>query len=48
MGRNMYRILEDIKDGATTTSKYGNQRINFKTPNFVMVFSNSWPNRKHL
>ena len=45
---NMYRILEDIKDGAATTSKYDNQRINFKTPNFVMVFSNSWPNRKHL
>lgn len=45
---NMYRILEDIKDGAATTSKYDNQRIKFKTPNFVMVFSNSWPNRKHL
>ena len=28
--------------------EYDNQRINFKTPNFVMVFSNSWPNRKHL
>ena len=39
----MYRILEDIniKDGAVTTSKYDNQVIKFKTPNFVMVFSNS-------
>ena len=45
---NMYRILEDIKDGAATTSKYDNQRIKFKTPNFIMVFSNSWPNRRHL
>ena len=45
---NMYRILEDIKDGAATTSKYDNQVIKFKNPNFVMVFSNSWPNRKHL
>ena len=44
----MYQILEDIKDGATTTSKYDNQRIKFNTPNFIMVFSNSWPNRRHL
>ena len=45
---NMYRILEDIKDGAATTSKYDNQIIKFKTPNIVMIFSNSWPNRRHL
>ena len=44
----MYRILEDIKDGAATTSKYDNQVLKFKTPNIVMVFSNSWPNRRHL
>ena len=45
---NMYRILEDIKDGAATTSKYDNPRIKFLTPNYVMVFSNSFPNMKHL
>ena len=45
---NMYRILEDIKDGAATTSKYDNQVMKFKTPNIVVVFSNSWPNRRHL
>ena len=45
---NMYRILEDIKDGAAATSKYDNQLMKFKTPNFVVVFSNSWPNRKNL
>ena len=45
---NMYRILEDIKDGAATTSKYDNQRIKFLTPNYVLVFSNSFPNMKHL
>ena len=44
----MYRILEDIKDGAATTSKYDNQVMKFKTPNIVVVFSNSWPNRRHL
>ena len=45
---NMYRILDDIKDGAAATSKYDNELMKFKTPNFVVVFSNSWPNRKNL
>ena len=45
---NIYRILEDIKDGAATTSKYDNKIIKFKTPNFVVVFSNSQPNKKQL
>ena len=45
---NMYRILEDIKDGAATTSKYDNQVIKFKTPNIVMVFSNSRPTTRNL
>ena len=45
---NMYRILEDIKDGAATTSKYDNQVLKFKTPNIVMVFSNSWPATRNL
>ena len=37
---NIYRVLEDIKDGAATTSKYDSKVIKFKTPNIVMVFSN--------
>ena len=40
---NIYRVLEDIKDGAATTSKYDNKIIKFKTPNVVMVFSNRQP-----
>ena len=44
----MYHILDDMKDGAATTSKYDNQRIKFLTQNYVMVFSNSFPNMKHL
>ena len=40
---NLYRILEDIKDGQATASKYDNKNIRFKTPNTVMVFSNSYP-----
>ena len=46
--RGMYRILEDIKDGAATTSKYNNRIIKFKTPNHVVIFSNSMPDRKQL
>ena len=45
---NIYRVLEDIKDGAATTSKYDSKVIKFKTPNIVMVFSNKQPNQKSL
>ena len=45
---DMYRILEDIKDGQATTSKYNNDNIRFKVPNVVMVFSNGYPDTKKL
>ena len=45
---NMYRILEDVKDGQATTSKYDNDNIRFKTPNTVMIFSNHLPDLKKL
>ena len=45
---NLYRILEDLKDGQATTSKYDNDNIRFKTPNTVMVFSNHYPDLKKL
>ena len=45
---NLYRILEDIKDGQATTSKYDNDNIRFKTPNTIMVFSNKQPDLKKL
>ena len=45
---NLYRILEDIKDGQATTSKYDNDNIRFKTPNTVMVFSNQYPKTQNL
>ena len=45
---NLYRILEDIKDGQATTSKYDNDNIRFKTPNTLMVFSNKYPDLKKL
>ena len=39
-----YRILENIKNGQATASKYNNDVIKFKKPNTVMVFSNTEPN----
>jgi hypothetical protein len=30
---NMYRLLEDLKDGQATGSKYDNDNLRFKTPN---------------
>ena len=45
---NLYRILEDIKDGQATASKYDNNNIRFKTPNTVMVLSNGYPTLNKL
>ena len=38
-----YSVLEQIKDGTATTSKYNNDIIRFKTPNILIVFSNYMP-----
>ena len=43
-----YNILESIKDGIAVSSKYNNDIMTFKTPNVVMVFSNSIPEMKQL
>ena len=45
---NLYTILENLKDGDATASKYDNDTIRFKTPNTVMVFSNHHPDLKKL
>ena len=45
---NLYRILEDLKDGQATGSKYDNDNLRFKTPNTVMIFSNQYPNLEKL
>ena len=46
--RSLYRILEDIKDGQATASKYDNDNIRFKTPNILIVFSNHYPKLQKL
>ena len=43
-----YAVLEHIKDGCATSSKYNSNIVNFKTPNTVVVFSNSSPNTSYL
>ena len=43
-----YDVLEMIKDGSATSSKFDSEVIQFKTPNIVVVFSNSDPNIKQL
>ena len=45
---DLYRILEDFKDGQATASKYDNDNIHFKTLNIVVIFSNQLPNIKKL
>ena len=45
---NLYRILDNIKDGQAMASKYDGNIISFKTPNIVMVFSTVYPNLNKL
>ena len=45
---NLYRILEDIKDGQATASKYDNDNIRLRTPNTVIIFSNRYPKTQKL
>ena len=44
----MYKILDNIKDGHATASKYDNDNLRFRTPNTVMIFSNQYPKTKQL
>ena len=43
-----YTVLEHIKDGSATASKFNSEWIRFKTPNVIVVFSNSDPDVKQL
>ena len=43
-----YRILECIKDGKAVDGKYNSQKLNFKKPNVLKVFSNREPNKYTL
>ena len=43
-----YDLLEAIKDGRILSHKYNTNRLTFKTPNTVVVFSNNHPNESAL
>ena len=43
-----YAVLEHIKDGCATSSKYGSNVVRFKTPNTIIVFSNNTPSTSCL
>ena len=43
-----YSVLEHLKDGSATASKFNSEQIQFRTPNIVVVFSNSIPDVKQL
>ena len=43
-----YIVLELIKDGSATSTKYSSTPITFKRPNIVIVFSNRRPVRSNL
>ena len=38
-----YTVLEDIKDGQASSSKYNSKILKSCTPNVLVVFSNYWP-----
>ena len=43
-----YTVLEYIKDGSATAPKFNSERIQFRTPNIVVVFSNNDPDLTQL
>ena len=45
MPHKNYKILENIKDGRAVAGKFNSQKLLFKKPNIVVVFSNTEPNK---
>ena len=43
-----YTVIESLKDGYATTTKYNSTVIRFKTPNVVAVFANELPDFSQL
>ena len=48
LGQQQYKILESIKDRKAVDGKYNSQKLNFKKPNVLMVFSNREPDQNKL
>ena len=43
-----YAVLEHIKDGSAISPKYNSKVLSFKTPNILILFSNSRPDSSQL
>ena len=43
-----YEILESIKDGHGIASRYSSEFLRFRTPNIVVIFSNTEPDVMQL
>merc|ERR1711954_144296 len=43
-----YKMLERIKDGVAVDGKFNSQKLNFKKPNVLIVFSNGRPDQNKL
>merc|ERR1711954_452764 len=48
LGTEQYKILESIKYGEAVEGKYNSQRLYFKKPNVLIVFSTKEPNKNTL
>ena len=48
LDQEQYKILESIKDGVAVDGKYNSQKLNFKKPNVLMVFSTREPDQNKL
>ena len=48
LGLQQYKILERIKDGKAVYGKYNSQKLKFKKPNVLMVFSTREPDQNKL
>ena len=47
-GNRNYSVLEHIKDGLATATKFNSDILRFRTPNIVVVFSNTSPVMRNL
>ena len=48
LDHEQYEILESIKDGFAVDGKYKSQKLHFKVPNVLIVFSNKEPDQNTL
>ena len=46
MFRSVY--LKNLKDGEAISLKYDSKTLSFKTPTKVIIFSNTWADRKKM